>query len=373
MLIVLICVSGFRYQMGGDSIRYEKYYADTPLIYRLGLRDFQGTRFAPLYIILSSLCRTVTSEFMLLQFVEAIVVNGVFFLFIWKHTRHIFFGGLLYLFFLYITLNMQVLREAFAVSVFLMSWPYFASQQWLKYYLCCLVAFFFHVSSIVLFVLPMINLPVVRELFVFGKRTLIIVPIVLAISFSIQFFLYDFIKLIAVTETMSERANVYSKDELGGNTLNILGGLGQMTRYVLYPLVAMYFIRSRNLGLSRKTKEEVAMERMAMVGVYAATMCIGVTILIRYVNYFEIFALIKVADWVFTGFRVNSRVIALNFVYWMFIMLPLFGAQYYMEYYATVNKTGTLRNIDMYWPYSNQFDREVTPTRKKAIENSQRF
>lgn len=373
MLVLLICVAGFRYQMGADSIRYEKYYEESPTLGRLKLSDFQNSRFAPFYVLLTSICRTISSEFMLMQFVEAIVVNGVFFLFIWRQTKHIFIGGFLYFFFLYIMLNMQVLREAFAVSIFLLSWPYFVSGKWLKYYLCCLLAFMFHVSSIVLFVLPLINLPIIRELFVFGKRTWVIVPVVLIISFSISYFLFDFIKVLAITESMVERANAYSKDQLGGNVLNVMGSAGQFTRFILYPLIAMYFLKKNRSAAQSDSKDAIAMERMSLVAIYAATMTIGVFILNRYIHYFEIFALLQVANWTYSEFKGSGRKISLNFAYWMFILLPLFSVQYYMEYNAYVNKTRTLKNIDMYWPYSNQFDREISDTRKKAIENSQRY
>lgn len=373
MLIVLICVSGFRYQMGQDSIRYEKYYEDCPPIDRLSWKNFQNTRFAPLYIILSSICKTLTSEFMLLQFIEAIVVNSVFCWFIWKHTKHIFFGGLLYFIFLFIVLNMQVLREAFAVSVFLISWPYFESRKWLQYYLFCVVAFFFHVSALVLFLLPLVFVPGIRELFVFGKRTIIILLILLVVSFLIQLYLFDFVQLIALTETMAERASVYSKDELGGNRLNIMGAVGLLGRYVVYPLIAMYFLRKARGNKVRKAAEVPAFERVTLVGLYAVSMSVGVMILSRYVNYFEIFALIMIADWVFTKIYINKRLIILNYVYWLMLLTPLFAVQFYVEYWMKLNKSGTIRYMDMFWPYSNQFDKDISPNRKKAIEYTRKY
>lgn len=373
MLVLLICVAGFRYQMGEDSIRYEKYYADTHTWSQLKMSDFTNTRYAPFFVLFNSLCRTITPEFMLLQLLEAMVVNTVFFMFIWKHTRHIFLCGLLYFFFLFIMLNMQVLREAFAVSIFLLSWPFFVSGKWLKYYLCCIAAFLFHISSVVLFLLPIIFVPGIRELFVFGKRTLIILPAIIILSFSINYFFFDFIKLIAITESIAERASTYSKDELGGNTLNIMGSVGQFIRFILYPLVAMYFLRLKSRAPHRKSKDVPAMERMALVAIYVAAMSLGVAILIRYIHYFDIFALIQVSKWVYGSIKINGRYMVLNFAYWMFILFPLFFTQYYMEYNAKANQSGTIRNIDMYWPYSNQIEREISTSRKKAIEHSQRY
>ncbi len=370
MLLVLICLAGFRYQMGGDSARYERYYEDSPKLSELRPGDFRHTRFAPLYIIFSSLCRSITPEFMLLQFIEAIIVNAIFFRFIWKNTRHVFFCGFLYFIFLYIILNMEVIREAFAVSVFLLSWPLLEKRRWIPYYAMCVLAFFFHMSAIALFLIPVIFLPGIRELFVFGKRTLIIIPILIALSFVIKYFLFDFIRLIAVTESMAERASTYSRNELGGNTLNVMGAVGGIVRYSLYPLIALYFLKERDNGERRKGKDAPLMERMALVGIYASTLSIGVMILIRYVNYFEIFALIVMARWFFTGVWFRGKLVRLNFVYWMVIAAPLVFTQFYVEYWTTMNRSGTIRIIDKYLPYSSQFDQEMPQKRKRAIELS---
>lgn len=371
MLAALICLAGFRYQMGGDSARYERYYEESPGLADLRSGDFRHTRFAPLYIIFSSACRSITPEFMLLQFIEAIFVNAIFFRFIWKHSRHVFFCGFLYFFFLYIILNMEVIREAFAVAVFLLSWPFLEKKRWIPYYALCVLAFFFHMSAIALFLVPVIYIPGIRELFVFGKRTLIIIPVLLALSFVVKYFLFDFIRLIAVTESMAERASTYSHNELGGNTLNVMGAVGGMVRYALYPLIALYFLKKENGGGKRKAKDVPLMERMALAGVYAATLSIGIMILIRYINYFEIFALIVLADWFFTGVWFRGKLVRLNFFYWMVIAAPLVSAQFYVEYWTTMNRSGTVRIIDKYVPYTSQFEREMTPKRKRAIELSQ--
>ena len=104
MLVVLILISGMRYKMGTDSIKYENYYNWMHSITELKPADFQNTRFAPLYIILSSLCRTISSDFILLQFVLAIIVNTTIFYFLWNNSRHPYMAALLYLFFLFLFL-----------------------------------------------------------------------------------------------------------------------------------------------------------------------------------------------------------------------------------------------------------------------------
>lgn len=369
-LILLICIAGLRYEIGADSIRYENHYDKLPNLSTISAKDFENTRYAPLYILLSAACRSVTKEFVLLQFVLAIIVNTTFFYFIKRHSKHIFVGALLYYFFLYDMLNMQVLRESLAVCIFLWSWPYFKDGKWIKYYICCIFAFFFHVSALALFLLPLLRIPGIINLFKLGKRTIIICILLLALSFAIKYFLYDFIKVISFTETMSERASVYEKDDLGGNTLNIFGSLSWLIKLVVYPLFALYCLRgSGSLGM---TKGNIVFEMMSVLSIYVSVMSVGVMILSRYDNYFLIFTLILMSDWIFSYFRIFRRSFHLNYFYWIIMLAPMFGIHFHNTYMAS-NKAGTIVTYQMYYPYSNQIEREHTEQQKKIVKINKRW
>lgn len=374
VMIYLICLAGFRYRMGTDALKYEYHYSQEHTITELTMGDFRNTRFAPLYIILSSICRTVTPEFMFVQFLIAIIVNMTVFKFVWDHTRHIFFAILLYLFFLYIMLNMEVYREAMAACVFLWSWQYFRDGKWVKYYILATVAFFFHVSAIVLFILPICCCPGIKSLFTLGKQTYIIAPLLLVASFGINYVLFDFIQMIALTDTMAERAETYSKHALGGNLLNMAGALTQIIKYVAYPMVALYFVKKNsNSSRSFQNGEGQKMEIVSMVAIYSALLSVGIAIFHRYHHYFYIFPIVIMSEWVFSWMKVRSKKISLNFIYWIFIFLPLIGLQLYSVYFTHYNKSGTIKVYMMYYPYSNQFDKEIDPDRAKAIRYSRRY
>jgi len=371
--LLMICAAGFRYKMGYDSLMYEDHYKWQHALSQLNADDFKNTRFAPFFILLFSLCKSITDDFMIVQFVEATIVNCVFCRFIWKNSRHVFMAGLLYFFFLYFMLNMQVLREAIAASCFLLAWPYLRDRKWLKYYLMCVVAFLFHISAIALFFVPLCFVPGLRWFFTFGRRTLIIIPLVLAFSFVVNYFLFDFVKAIAVTEAMVERATTYSHDELGGNIMNINGIISLVFKYCLYPVAALYFLKRNRQNCGEDDEgggvgESHAFEVMTLVAIYVSMLSVGVMIFDRYNHYFEIFALITISNWFFTGFRMQHKEVRLNYVYWNLIILPLFAAQIYSVYLNDYNKSGSLKVYQMYYPYSNQFDKELSPTNKKVIE-----
>lgn len=369
LMVILICIAGFRYKMGTDSIKYENYYHWQHTLSQFRAYDFKDTRFAPLYVIVTTICRSITYDFMLVQFVVAIMVNCSIFYFFWKNSKHIFFAALLYYITMYTTFNMEVLREALAVSVFLWAWPCFKKGKWLKYYLYCLVAFLFHISALVMFLLPVFYLPWLRWFFTFGARTWIICIGVLTLSFVMQLFFFDFIQMLAITENIAERAQVYSKTELSGATLNLLGVVTQLIKYMVYPLLALYFI-NKNFGHNRQEKQEFQpQEFMTLMAIYVALLAVGITIFLRYRNYFHIFAILTMSDWIFTTIRFGGKSVRLKLVYWVLLFAPLIGLQI-TYYWSDFNKSGSIKNYMMYYPYSNRFDEKIDPQRQRAISYS---
>lgn len=371
LLIILVCIAGFRYRMGIDSIKYENYYHwQQHTLAELRADDFKDTRFAPGYVILSTICRTITYEFMLMQFVVSIAINSVVFYFFWKNTRHIFTAVLIYYFFLYLNLNMEVIREALAVSVFLLAWPFFRDGKWWAWYGMSILAFMFHLSAIFMFVLPVICLPGVKWLFQFGTRSIFVCIGILVLGYAVNYLFFDFIKLIAFTENMAERAEVYSKTDLGGNKLNIMGIIIHLILYVIYPLTALYFVaKSRNEKDERWRKFEM----MVLMSVYISILNIPIEIFTRYKNYFGFFSFVIMADWFFSILTVNYKKVRLGALSWYLILVPLLGIRFYSGMLGNFNKSGSIKNYNMYYPYSNVFDQEIDPQREKAISYSRRL
>lgn len=371
MMTVMICVAGLRYRMGTDSIRYEVHYQWQPPLSQLKSSDFHHTRFAPFFIILSSVCRTITSDFVIIQMIVAVVVNCTIFRFIWRMTPHIFVAALFYFFFLYFMLNMEVLRESFAVCIFLWSWPFIEKRKWWKYYCMAILAFMFHVSAIVLFLLPLCFLPGVRNLFMLGKRTFVIVPSLLALSYVLGYFLLDWMKFLTLSDVIVERAATYSKNPLKGTLFNAVGAATTIIEYVLFPMTALYFIKmKRGLFHRKATWGEECQEVMTMVAVYVGTLSIGMFILGRYNHYFQIFALITVADFIFSSVSVGRRLIRMNFVYWTLFFMSILGLRFYSSWFSSYSKNGRVKTYMMYYPYSDQFTKEISHEREMAITYS---
>ena len=60
--------------------------------------------------------------------------------------------------FTFIEFNFELMRETIAVAIFLMyGIKYYLSKKWIKYYLIVLLAYSFHPSAMMMFLLPLIR------------------------------------------------------------------------------------------------------------------------------------------------------------------------------------------------------------------------
>lgn len=373
-LLIFILVGGLRYRIGGDTVVYLRYYNDLHPIGSISGIDFTKSRFAPGFVIITSIFKTFTEDFTYFQIFHSIIINTVIFFFVKKYCRHFFFCILIYFFYLYVYLVFEQIRESLAVAIFLLAWPWFRNKEWWKWYLASLLAFMFHVSAIIMFILPVITLPGIREIFKFGKRTWYICLILLVIAYVVQTTMFKYIELISVTESMLDRVQTYGELHRS-NVFNINRVIGTIIQYIAYPLLAMYVIYfMRKSGLSYfKDDNELNKEcMMALMSVYISIFSIFVGIFVRYNNYFYLFAAIIISDWVFTRIYLFKKFLRMGYLYWILLFLPMLTLNIYYTYMTPVNKSKTLYNFMRYYPYSSVLDKKIDTDREKTIRYYER-
>lgn len=367
--LILILVAGLRYRIGTDSIRYEVYFVrDYPPIYDLESSDFENSRFSPFYIILNSIVKTFTSDFMVFQFVHATIVCTTIVLFFKKNPRHFFLAMTLFCVFLYLTLLTEVLRESLAVCVFLWSWTYFKNRNWILWYAMSFIAVMFHTSAVMMFVLPLICVPGIRQLFIFGKRTIVVCVVVGIIGVAVQMMFFKYVQAIAITENLAERAEVYSKSELGVSNLNVNGIFGQIVRYIAYPVIALYYIHKahRQLNNSKESGSFDNIEAFTLMCVYIAIMSMSISIIERYTNYFMPFAILTISKFAFSDVVILSKPVRFKFIYWLMFFLPMMFAHVHITYMHSANTSGTLKAYMPYYPYSSRIEMSKDMNREKC-------
>lgn len=371
--VLLVCIAGFRYRLGGDTAVYTNDFHDFPTLDRLRRLDFIKSRYNPGFIIFLSFCRTISDEFYVFQFIVSIIINTAVFLFFYKNTKHFFFGILLYYCFLYIDLNMEVLRQAISISIFLFAWPFLRDGKWLLYYAMMVLAILFHPSALILCLIPLIFLPGIRYFFQFGRRTIIIGIIIFIVGAFLSYRFADLIKFLAITQGITDMADFYKKTGDGGTkVLNITGVIVTLIRLVLYPFIAMYFINKRLDFQLTQYPNLRKIESITVLSLYFAIASTTIIILFRFNNYFLFFPFLIMSDWIFTPFKAKTRKKRLGFATWMVIFLPLFFLQINAYYNFRYNSSGTYVSYMKYYPYNNIFDNEKNPDREKIYRNIRR-
>lgn len=376
MYLIMGLTAGLKYRIGTDTFMYESHYEWAPKIENLAGYDFSKERYGILFMGFQSIFRSFTSDFLWMQLAHNMFVIGVFFWFFKSNTKHMFTALLLFYAFLY-TFSMEVMREALAVSIFLLAWPLFLKGRWTWYYVLAFLAFGFHISSIIMFLLPIMYIPGIRQLFTFGRRQWIILPGVLIFAIGLYFLFYKYMALLAFTDQMAERVQTYSKNEnFGGNTLNIVGSVSLFVKQALLPLLAMYCLNQRynmphGKGSFRQIKDNPNLLRlyktefMVIVGLMFVMLTIPIFIMQRYVHYFMPFSIIVISDWIFTYIIVGKKKMSLGFSYWIVMLaIPIYLES--MNLMIPLNKAGTIKNYDIYYPYSSYLNPKVNPKREQA-------
>ena len=134
------------------------------------------------------------------------------------------------------------MRESLAVSFFLLAWPAFRDEKWIKWYILSCCAVMFHVSAGMMFVLPIFKLPVIRNLFVFGRRTWIIGLGVLVLGVFIQSVFFKYIQLLQFLMQLLIGQQFIRLIDCLGVYWQYGGGAGiifNFLRYLVYPGLAL--------------------------------------------------------------------------------------------------------------------------------------
>lgn len=204
---LMVMMSSFRYRVGGDSLAYEYYYEGMPdLSNYIEYLDINPLSYQPLWLLLIAFCKSISTEFYFFQIVHALLFNIALFIFIRKHTKHVFSVLLLlFLSLMYIYYNFEIQRESLAIAVFLFNIENLEKKRWLRYFILVTISFLFHISAFFLFFLPfLINLELT-------KRKLYILLLFAVVIFFLREFIFSLITPFLILEAMRDKAEVYSE------------------------------------------------------------------------------------------------------------------------------------------------------------------
>lgn len=221
----LILFVGLRYRIGGDSMIYMDNFKYEKKLQNLTMNDFMDSKYAPLWVIFSSFCKTLFNDFTALQLIHSFFVNIVIFWFFKKHLKFKFTAVLFYFYLYYLYYNTEVLRAAVATAFFLLSYDYYKNGKWLQYYILSIIAFLFHFQAVVLFLLPLTIF--LRKISFNVYSIILLVIIAVSVQFAFNFVpiikeaVSDFEHTLYLVEYYSEGRSIYNSN-LNGIIMHII-------------------------------------------------------------------------------------------------------------------------------------------------------
>ena len=328
----LIIVAGFRYHVGLDSIRLDKWYQSCPDIFDLSFNFLkEERRYQPLWIILCSLLKTITPDFALLQIVQSGIVNVLIFSFIKKRTPYIFSSILIYYLLAYLVFNFEIMRESLAVAISLSAVSSLEKKQWVKFIFISLVAFGMHVSALIMLLFPLIfsiRISIYHILF----------SLVLVLSVSI--FYANYIDLLFAI--LSSNTDNISKSIL---TYSYAGNIGNSLKYYI-SIYLNGFLLPVWFWYIRKTRfiEEYKYDSLVLMFMVFSLLGNQSVAFLRFSNYQLLFYVLLVAEvYQYALGKISHRVVtgllfcflvSFTFIYSMFKPVPFLGEIYtYSRYY----------------------------------------
>lgn len=155
---LLALLVAFRYGVGVDTSNYMAAYDEVPPINNLEIEDFIRFRFQPFYLIINSLCKYITDNFVLLQIFQSILFYHSLYLLLKKLNLRKFYILFIFYTYMYFSSGMAAMRESFALAFCMYGLNYYLCSKWIKYYILAFIGFMFHTGAIIFFIFPFYKL-----------------------------------------------------------------------------------------------------------------------------------------------------------------------------------------------------------------------
>lgn len=271
----LIIILGMRYRVGVDTITYMNTFQHLPTLDRFSGLDFTRFRYEPGYLFLSSLVRTFTDQFWVMQTVVAIIVNGCIFIFLRRYCRNIFVGIIIFFILQWFYFSMEIMRESIALSIFLLNYKNIQEKRWGRYYLYTLLSVAFHYSAAITWFIPFARILKPNIYYLgFCIGAIVVAPIMESLNEMLSFL------------SFASRIDAYVE---GADKLNIF--------WKLQTLVQTGFPAFAALVAYKIVKKKFPMQEMLLLQILLCMAAFAIPIIFsRFTNYTSMFVTVALAN-----------------------------------------------------------------------------
>ena len=330
LFLYLTVLIGLRYEVGGDTLNYMGDYQ-----WRVPLNEWTpnlSDPFQPGYVFLCSLSKSISPEFYVFQIIHVFLFNLLLFLFVNKNSENKFFTLLCVYVLNYIYFTTEILRESLAVMIFLFNYNNVVKRRWVRYYLGVLFGCMFHISSVVLVVIPFL------KWVKFDKYYVYLVLLVVFGTVGLENFFNNISSWVMVGEKLSLYKDLSS--------IGLFAGLMNVFRRTVFPMIIVILLK---YGMHLKVKFENPIAIMTLIGIAAffSPLIFG-----RIVNYFMLFFAVSFGDSMIQLVKANSRTLLNNAKILIVFFLMLYTSnhimynsyQRFIPYYSIFNPISVDRN-----------------------------
>ena len=322
---------------------------------RIQYFDFDDALYNPLWYVYTSIAKSLSDEFWVLQIIQSVIVNCIFFHFFRKFSPQYYFSAiLLYYVGYYCYFNMEVMREALCICILLLATSWLLEKKWIKYILASFIAMGFHYSAAVMLCFPLFMLLFKQSSW---QWQLLVLSAVLAVL-NVVNVASLIISLLPIDEQLGMLVEKYIDIET-----SLMGMIAQVLKYL--PVFGMIFIRSRFPELY---PDKFAPIVMGVVFAYA--MAMGFAGFERLVNYFIPFIIVYLVHTVYYFIsKVDFGISQISHLA-LFLSLSLltFNYTYYYMRGISTAQPGT-SFYHRFAPYYSVLDPKIDAHRERYIEN----
>lgn len=161
LIVILVLIGGFRFQVGFDFTPYSIYFDRVPGLSTSLLTFANRSRFEIGFVVMSSLLKTVGLTNIASLFVSVILICVLLNISSFrKYTPYVFFSLLMYISLYFFGREMGQIRQAMATAIAFYSFRFVKDQKPLRYFATILIATSFHYTTVIL--LPFYYLSQIR-------------------------------------------------------------------------------------------------------------------------------------------------------------------------------------------------------------------
>lgn len=307
-----------RYDVGSDTLQY---YSSYDLIGKSNW-DFSGFRFELLYCVLVKVLYAFDHSPQTLIIISSLIINVSFYIFVRNNSKNYFLSTLLYLLLNMFFTNMNIMREALALSVCLASFSFLKKGRYVLYIMFSVVSMLFHYVgflSIFVFILYIISRhKTLKKIFV---------------AFMIVFALFGYFFIEKVLQLFNSQYIGYLSSEFanGGNVGAIMEFL--MYSFILMLLFIYHSLFCKELRKSRKNTYYFYDLITLCICVFLF-LVIRINIFNRFSCYLLPFSIVIIPNYIVDIYRHKKRIILsftkrqvinsialICFVYWLIIAI----------------------------------------------------